>query len=196
MTAVEAGADAVGLVFYPPSPRFVATEAAARIASHLPPFVTRVGLFVDADRQAVARVVDTVGIDVIQFHGSEGPDECRGHRRPYIKAVRMRDGVDVGAERQRFSDASALLLDAYRPDQPGGTGTTFDWDRIPRQLAGEIILAGGLTPENVTEAVCRVRPYAVDVSGGVERLKGVKDPGKIEQFMIGVEIGDKHDALG
>ena len=196
MTAVEAGADAVGLVFYPPSPRYVAAEAAVRIAQHLPPFVAKVGLFVDADREDIEKAVDVVGIDVIQFHGSESPDTCRGYRRPYIKAVRMRDGVDLAGARERYSDASALLLDAYRPGQPGGTGTTFDWDRIPPELAGEIILAGGLTAENVTDAVTRVRPYAVDVSGGVERLKGVKDPGKIKKFMRGVELGDEQNALG
>lgn len=196
MTAVEAGADAVGLVFYPPSPRYVGTEAAVQIARHLPPFVAKVGLFVDADRRDIEKAVDIVRIDVIQFHGSESPDNCRGYRRPYIKAVRMRDGVDLARERKRYGDASALLLDAYRPGQPGGTGTTFDWDRIPSEFAGEIILAGGLTAENVTEAVTRVRPYAVDVSGGVERLKGVKDPGKIKRFMRGVELGDEQNALG
>ncbi len=189
LAAARAGADAVGFVFYPPSPRYVEVEQAAEIAAALPPFVTTVGLFVNADADAIARVVDEVGVDLLQFHGNECPDYCARHRRPWIKAVRMKTGVDPAAEAARYAGARALLLDAYRPGVPGGTGEAFDWDRIPPSLAPRIVLAGGLTPENVTEAVRRVGPWAVDVSGGVEAAPGIKDPDKIERFMRGVHLG-------
>ena len=186
LDAVRLGADAIGLVFYPPSPRCVTPEQAASIVEHLPPFVTVVGLFVDASREEIAGVLGAVRIDLLQFHGSERPEDCAEHGRPYIKAVRVREGMDLLAERQRYAGASGLLLDAYQPGVPGGTGQAFDWGLIPPVLRGEAILAGGLTPENVAEAVGRVRPYAVDVSGGVEREKGRKDAGKIAAFMRGV----------
>jgi len=189
LAAVAAGADALGFVFYPPSPRHLSVERAAEIAGRVPPFVTRVGLFVNADAETIAEAVERVGIDLIQFHGNECADYCASHGRPFIKAVRMRDDVDLMAERERYRAASALLLDAYRPNVPGGTGDTFDWARIPEQLAGEVILAGGLTPENVADAIRTVHPYAVDVSGGVERDKGIKDPDKIRRFMQGVYLG-------
>jgi len=189
LDAVRHGADAIGLVFYPPSPRAVTVPQAAAAVAALPPFVTVVGLFVDAGRAAIAEVLRGVRIDLLQFHGSEPPEDCAGHGRPYIKAVRMRGGTDLVAERARYADASALLVDAYQADAPGGTGTTFDWSLIPPALAPELILAGGLTPDNVATAVRQVRPYAVDVSGGVEREKGRKDPGKIAAFMRGVALG-------
>jgi len=195
-SAVAAGADALGFVFYPPSPRHVELESARRIAERVAPFVTRVGLFVNATRDQIAEVVEQVGIDLIQFHGDESPSDCAGHGRPYIKAIRMKEGVDLVAESERYSDATGLLVDSYRPGVPGGTGATFDWDRIPRQLAGAIILAGGLAPHNIAEAVRRVRPYAVDVSGGVERDKGIKDPDKIRRFMQGVQLGTEQSELG
>jgi phosphoribosylanthranilate isomerase len=186
LDAVRLGADAIGLVFYPPSPRCVTAERAAAIVEGLPPFVTVVGLFVNASREEIAEVLGTVRIDLLQFHGTECPDYCAEHGRPYIKAVRVREGTDLLGERQRYAGASALLLDAYRPGVPGGTGQAFDWDLIPAALGPEIVLAGGLTADNVGEAVRQVRPYAVDVSGGVEREKGRKDVGKIEAFMRGV----------
>lgn len=195
-SAIAAGADALGFVFYPPSPRHVELEPARRIAGRVAPFVTRVGLFVNATRDQVAEVVERVGIDLIQFHGDESPGDCAGHGRPYIKAVRMREGVDLAAERERYAGAAGLLVDTYRPGVPGGTGATFDWGLIPPELAGGIILAGGLTPENIAEAVRRVRPYAVDVSGGVERDKGIKDPDKIRRFMQGVQLGTEQSELG
>ena len=189
LDAVRHGADAIGLVFYPPSPRAVTVAQAAAAVAGLPPFVTVVGLFVDAGRAAIAEVLRGVRIDLLQFHGDEPPEDCAGHGRPYVKAVRMREGTDLVAERVRFADASALLVDTYQADAPGGTGRAFDWSLIPPALAPGLILAGGLTPENVSEAVRQLRPYAVDVSGGVERAKGRKDPGKIAAFMRGVALG-------
>ena len=184
--AAQAGADAVGLVFYGRSPRHVGIAQAAQLAAALPPFVTVVGLFVNASREEIAEVLGTVRIDLLQFHGTECPDYCAEHGRPYIKAVRVREGTDLLAERRRYAGASALLLDAYQPGVPGGTGQAFDWGLIPAALGPEIVLAGGLSADNVGEAVRQVRPYAVDVSGGVEREKGRKDVGKIEAFMRGV----------
>jgi phosphoribosylanthranilate isomerase len=186
LDAVRLGADAIGLVFYPPSPRCVAPGQAAAIVEGLPPFVSVVGLFVNASREEIAEVLGAVRLDLLQFHGTECAEYCAGHGRPYIKALRVRAGMDLLAERQRYAGASALLLDAYQPGVPGGTGQAFDWALIPPELGHEIVLAGGLTPDNVGEAVRRVRPYAVDVSGGVEREKGRKDAGKIEAFMRGV----------
>lgn len=181
--AVEHGADAIGLVFYAPSPRHVSIGQAAAICRQLPPFVTTVALFVDADAATIAQVVDEVGVDLLQFHGDETPEACNGHRRPWIRAVRMRPETDLAAEQARFSAGRGLLLDAYRPGVPGGTGDVFDWARIPATLSAKIVLAGGLSAANVGDAVRRVRPFAVDVSGGVEAAKGIKDPVKIKAFI-------------
>jgi len=190
IAAAEHGADAIGLVFYPPSPRCVSVEQAARIAAVLPPFVTTVGLFVNADAEIIGEVVDKVGIDLIQFHGNECRDYCAQHGRPWIRALRMRDGLNVADSAEEFSAARGLLLDAYRPGVPGGTGETFDWGRIPSTLTGKIVLAGGLNPGNVAQAVRQVRPYAVDVSGGVEASPGIKDANKIARFMAAVRSGE------
>ena len=181
--AVEHGADALGFVFYEPSPRHVSITQAASICRDLPPFVTTVALFVDADDGTIARVVDEVGVDLLQFHGDESPDFCARHRRPWIRAVRVRPGVDLLAAQREFGAARGLLLDAYRPGVPGGTGASFDWGSIPSEMAPRIVLAGGLDPGNVGHAVRSVRPYAVDVSGGVEAAKGIKDPDKIRAFI-------------
>jgi len=187
LDAVRLGTDAIGLVFYPPSPRAVTIEQAANIVSRLPPFITVVALFVDASRDAIAAVLDQVRIDLIQFHGSETPEDCSGHDRPWIKAVRMQENADLYAIKERYADASALLLDAYQAGKPGGTGTVFDWSRIPTDMASSIILAGGLSAENIESAIQQVQPYAVDVSGGVEQSKGIKNTDKIAAFMCGVE---------
>ncbi len=191
LAAAEAGVDAIGLVFYPPSPRHVELTQAVEIVAVLPPFVTTVGLFVNADAETIAKVVGQVGIDLIQFHGNECPDYCSTHRRPWVRALRMKDDIDLFAEADRFSGARGLLLDAWRPDVPGGTGETFDWSRIPAEMAWRIVLAGGLTPDNVEQAVSQVRPFAVDVSSGVESKPGIKNAEKIARFVQAVRRGDE-----
>lgn len=188
--AVRLGADAIGLVFHPPSPRHVNLRQAREIRTVVPAFVTVVGLFVDAEPELVREAVAAVPLDLLQFHGAEPPEYCRSQGRPYMKAVRMREGVDLRSECARYGDAAALLVDTYRPGVAGGTGETFDWSRIPRDLGLPLVLAGGLDPGNVDAAVRQVRPYAVDVSGGVEAAKGIKDPAKMQAFMRGVYRAD------
>ena len=184
--AVEAareGVDAIGLVFYGNSPRSVDADLAREIISRLPPFVCKVGLFVNADRGYVQFITDQVSLDLLQFHGEESAAECGSFRLPYIKAVRMHPGVNFVEISKRYADAAGILIDSYVEGIAGGTGKTFDWSRVPGQLGKPLVLAGGLTAENVREAVRQVRPYAVDVSGGVESSKGVKDRAKIAKFM-------------
>jgi phosphoribosylanthranilate isomerase len=184
--AVTAGADAIGLVFWPSSPRALNAEQARAIAATVPPFVAVVGLFVDAAPTAVHEILSRVDLALLQFHGSESPEQCRSYGRPYIKAISMRDDVNLQAEEKRFGDATGLLLDTFAAELVGGTGRAFDWSRIPSTRTKPIILAGGLMPENVGEAIRRVRPDAVDVSSGVEASKGIKDPKKIAAFMQAV----------
>lgn len=179
----NAGADALGLVFYPPSPRYVNTAQAAKIITSLPPFITIVALFVDALKEDVEQLLEQVPIDIIQFHGNESADFCASFKRPYIKAVRMKDGLDLYALQKQYSSARGLLLDTYKKGVPGGTGETFNWHKVPQDLSLPIILAGGLIADNVTQAIQQVRPYAVDVSGGVEASKGLKDRNKVLQFI-------------
>ncbi len=180
--AARLGADAIGLVFYNKSPRVVTANQAAEIAAALPPFVSIVGLFVDPEPANVEVVLSQVSLDLIQFHGNETPDFCASFGQPYLKAIRMREGVDLAAEQRRFSDARGLLLDTYQPGMPGGTGEAFEWNRVPEDLAASIVLAGGLNPGNVAAAIKQVKPYAVDVSGGVEASKGIKDAAKMAAF--------------
>lgn len=188
-SAVASGADAIGLVFYAKSPRHVSLEKAAEIVASLPPFIDAVGLFVDADPAEVNAVLNQVRLDLLQFHGDETPAYCQSFAVPYIKALRVRPEVNLLQCASEFAAAKALLLDAYQEGVAGGTGQTFDWNLIPQSLPKPVILAGGLTPQNVAEAIQRVRPYAVDVSGGVEREKGIKDANKIAAFMRGVFDG-------
>ncbi len=184
--AIEAaylGVDAIGLVFYPPSPRHVSIETAAKIAKALPAFVTVVALFVDAEKAFIEQVLQRVPIDCLQFHGDEQSDECRSYSKPYIKALRMKPETNVVELAHDFHDASALLLDAYHPNIQGGSGSRFDWELIPQNCQLPIILAGGLTPDNAAQAVRQVKPYALDVSSGVEAGKGVKDAAKMAAFI-------------
>jgi len=180
--AARLGADAIGLVFYNNSPRAVTPSQAAAVAAALPPFVSIVGLFVDPEPVNVDVVLAQVSLDLIQFHGNETPGFCGSFGRPYLKAIRMREGVDLAFERARYSGARGLLLDTYQSGTPGGTGEAFEWGRVPENLAASIILAGGLNPDNVAAAIKQVRPYAVDVSGGVEASKGIKDAAKMAAF--------------
>lgn len=191
LAAVQAGADAIGLVFYSRSPRAVDAATARSICAALPPFVTTVGLFVDADADFVNAVLQQVPLDTLQFHGAETPEYCERFGRPFLKALRMHDSIDLAAERSRYGAARALLLDTYRPGVPGGTGEIFDWQRVPRELAGHIVLAGGLSPANVGAAIEAVRPYAVDVSGGVESAPGIKDARRIREFIAAASRVDQ-----
>jgi phosphoribosylanthranilate isomerase len=186
LQAVKQGADAIGLVFYPKSPRNVSAAQAAEIVSQIPAFVTVVGLFVDAEPAFIQEVISSVKLDLLQFHGDETPSACRQYSRPYMKAIRVKNGTNLVQYAADYADARALLLDAFAEGVPGGTGLVFDWSLIPQNLPLPIVLAGGLNAENVGVAIEQVRPYAVDVSGGVEASKGIKDAAKIAAFMRGV----------
>lgn len=183
LAAAQLGADAIGLVFYEPSPRYVTPAAAANIISVLPAFVSKVGLFVDASASYVEETLATVRLDLLQFHGDEPPAFCQQFGVPYIKALRMHEDVDVLAYTRDHSHAVGILLDTYKQGVVGGTGQVFDWSQIPAKVPMPVILAGGLSPENVAEAIKQVQPYAVDVSGGVEAAKGIKDAAKIAALM-------------
>lgn len=186
LAAVEAGADALGFVFHDASPRAVTPAQAADIIARLPPFVTTVGLFVDAPVARVRDMLAQAPLDLLQFHGDESDADCARHGRPWIKALRVRPGQDLAAAIAAHPGARGILLDAWHPEQAGGTGLTFDWRLVPAASGKPIILAGGLTPDNVADAIRQVRPYAVDVSGGVEHSKGIKDAARIQAFMAGV----------
>lgn len=193
LAAVEAGADAIGLVFYAKSPRAVTVVQAREIVAALPPFVTTVGLFVNASRCELGEILEGVPLDLLQFHGDETPAECAGYHRPWIKALRVRPGDDLEAACQLYAGAQGILLDTFVAGVPGGTGEAFDWSLVPARLSKPIILAGGLSAANVGEAIARVRPYAVDVSGGVEAAKGIKDPDRIAAFMAAVKAAQRCD---
>lgn len=190
LAACDAGADALGFVFYATSPRAVTPEAAREMALALPPFVSRVGLFVDATPETVAAVLDVVPLDLLQFHGNECPADCASFGRPYLKAVPMAEGLDPLAYMDAYPHATGFLLDSHGNGKTGGTGQTFDWERIPRDLHHRLVLAGGLNPDNVAEAVRRVRPWAVDVSSGVEARPGIKDPARMQAFVNEVKRVD------
>ena len=185
LVAVEAGADAIGLVFYPPSPRYVDLDKAAELARAVPPFVTIVGLFVNADPALVRETLAVVPIHLLQFHGDEDEAYCRQFDRPYMKAARVRPGMDLVQYAPAFPSAQAILLDAF-VDGFGGGGKVFDWSLIPPALGKPLVLSGGLDAANVGEAIVRVRPAAVDVSSGVEAAKGIKDAEKIRAFCAAV----------
>jgi len=186
--AIEMGADAIGLVFYEPSPRAVTIAQAKLILEQLPPYITAVGLFVNADSSFVQQCIDQLPLNLLQFHGDEPADYCEQFELPHYKAVRMRDDVDLREISKQFDKANALLVDSFQEGVPGGTGKTFDWSLV-ESIDKPIILAGGLNAANVRTAIENVKPYAVDVSGGVELEKGIKDPEKIYAFMQEVTNG-------
>ena len=184
--AAQAGADAIGLVFYAPSPRNVSVAQAADIIRALPAFVTSVGLFVNASAAEVNAVLAQVPLDLLQFHGDETPEFCQAFKRPYIKAVRVQSTLDILAACNTYTDAAGILLDTFVAGVPGGTGQAFDWSLIPQNAVKPLILAGGLDASNVAQAISQVKPYAVDVSGGVEASKGIKDPARVRAFVAAV----------
>lgn len=187
--AVAAGADAIGFVFYPPSPRFVTPERAAVLARRIPPFVSVVGLFVNATAEAISRTLAQVPINLLQFHGEEPEADCSRWQVPYLRAARVRPELDLLQYAASFASARALLLDAF-VEGYGGGGKTFDWTLIPPDLPLPLILSGGLTPENVGEAIRQVRPLAVDVSSGVEAAKGIKDHAGMAGFVAAVRAAE------
>jgi len=193
-SVVHAGADAIGLVFYPPSPRNVSIEQAQGLLQHIPAYVQVVGLFVNATADEIATVLKQVPLDILQFHGDETPEQCQSIARQvgrrWYKAIQVKSDLDVVTEIQKYQDAgaSAVLLDAWHPDLKGGTGHSFDWTTFPK-LNIPLILAGGLNPDNIEQAILTTHAYAVDVSGGVESAKGIKDQQLIERFMQGVLRG-------
>jgi phosphoribosylanthranilate isomerase len=192
--AVELGVDALGFVFVPGTPRAVDARRAARLVAAVPPFIATVGLFLDAEPAAIDAVLAEVPLDLIQFHGSELPEACARHGRPWIKALAMGGPVDLDFQISRYAASRGLLLDAHRAGERGGRGEVFDWSLIPRGIAHRIVLAGGLGPHNVADAVRAVRPWAVDVSSGIESVPGIKDPARMEAFVREVERGSRDQA--
>lgn len=190
LAAVAAGADAIGLVFHPDSPRHVDPSAAREIVRQLPPFISTVGLFLNPEAQQVRRILEQVDVDLLQFHGTETAEFCAQFRRTYVKAVAMAGGVDPAEAARAYPDAAAFLLDSHAPGEQGGTGEVFDWESFPRRFGRPLILAGGLRPENVAEAVARCRPYAVDVSSGVEEAPGIKSRDRMIAFAREVRRGE------
>jgi len=181
--ALSEGANAIGCVFYPGSPRSVTVKQAREISFAVTGLGLMVGLFVNASEQQIEEALTSVPLHMLQFHGTESPAFCEQFGRPYIKAIAMSEGVDLLKENDRFHSASALLLDSPHEGQFGGSGTTFDWSRVLPEVRDRIVLAGGLSAENVAAAVAQVKPVAVDVSSGVERMKGIKDRAKIRAFI-------------
>ena len=194
--AAEAGADAIGLVFYEPSPRYVSRVRARAVCEALPPLVSVVGVFVNPSPREIEAVVEDSPVDLLQFHGEEPPELCAGAGKPYVKAVRVRDRDDIVEAAARYTGARALLLDAHHDALWGGTGSSFDWNVVPDDVGRPIVLAGGLTPENVAGAIRAVRPFAVDVSGGVESAPGEKDARSMERFMKEVASAESGERQG
>ncbi|MGY8813702.1 MAG: phosphoribosylanthranilate isomerase [Gammaproteobacteria bacterium] len=181
--AAEEGVDAIGLVFYPLSKRSVTISVAKSIIEEIPPFVTKVGLFVDATEELVNSVLQDVHLDLLQFHGAESQEDCLRYDKPYIKAVKMTEGVNLIEQVNIYNKSIGILLDAFVPGVAGGSGETFNWELIPDNIQKPLILAGGLNPENIRNAIDRVKPYAVDVSSGIESVPGIKNRDKIKKFI-------------
>ncbi len=192
LTSVEYGADAIGLVFYANSPRGVSIAQAKKIVAAVPPFVAIVALFVNESAAVINEVLESLAVDVIQFHGDESAEFCQQFKRPFIKAVRVRPGLDLAAVCRGYAAARGILLDAWQEGVPGGTGKSFDWQLAPTELPLPIVLAGGLNSENVAAAIGLLHPAAVDVSGGVELSPGIKDAAKIKTFIAAVRAADPH----
>jgi len=193
VAVVQHGADALGLVFFPDSPRYVRPDKALQIIAGVAPFVTTVGLFVNPSAAEVNNVLQQVPLGMLQFHGSEDNATCNSFGLPFIKSIAMREGVDILSIMEAYPDAAGLLLDAWQPDIHGGGGTPFDWHSIPKGVPKPLILAGGLSPDNIAAAVSTLRPYAVDVSSGVESARGIKSAAKIAAFTEGVRRSDTSD---
>ncbi len=191
MAAVDAGADAIGLVFYEGSPRAVDIAAAGEILSGFPAMVTVVGLFVDAPREYVEQACTELPLSLLQFHGEEDPAYCASFGKPWMKAVRVAPDTAIEAAAANYAEAAAILLDSFRPGVPGGTGSSFDWELIPTLKARRLVLAGGLNAGNVGTAIATARPFAVDVSGGVEASPGRKSPAAIREFIAAVRAADE-----
>lgn len=183
LVAANSGADALGFVFYEASPRAVSVEQAAKIAKALPAFVSTVALFVNSDTGLINQVIKEIKPSLLQFHGDESPEECESYGHDFIKAVRVKSDTNLIQYALRYQNAKGLLLDAYAKGVPGGTGRIFDWELIPENLPLPVVLAGGLNANNVASAISQVKPYAVDVSGGVEASKGIKDLAKVNAFI-------------
>lgn len=190
--AIAAGADAIGLVFYAPSPRAVTIEQATRIVAEVPPFVSVVALCVNELASDVERIIEGVKPDLLQFHGDESSGFCRQFQRPWVKALRVKDDTDVAAACADYAGARGILLDTWQEGVPGGTGKTFDWQMARTALPLPVVLAGGLNADNVAAAISDVRPFAVDVSGGVEMSPGIKDAALIRLFISAVRAADQH----
>ena len=191
--AVALGVDAIGLVCYPPSKRAVEVAQVAELGALCPPMVTVTALFVDPEPEAVAAVLATGVVDLLQFHGTESAEFCRQFGRPWMKALSMQPGLDLQQALLSYTEARGVLLDAWHPDLVGGTGEHFDWSRIPADLASKIVLAGGLSPETVGAALRQVRPWAVDVSSGIESAPGIKDKSRMAAFVAAVQQAEHHD---
>lgn len=192
LVAAACGADAIGLVFYAKSPRCVSAQQAAEIVAALPPFISVVGLFVNELPTEIERILSTVAIDVLQFHGDESVAFCKQFARPWIKALRVKHDTDISAACREFEGSRGILLDAWLEGVPGGTGKTFDWQLAADTLPAPIVLAGGLNENNIAAAIAAVRPAAVDVSGGVESEPGIKDANKIKRFIAAVRAAEQH----
>jgi phosphoribosylanthranilate isomerase len=191
IAAVDSGADAIGLVFYAKSSRAVSIDQASIIAKAAPPFVSIVALFVDESAAEIERVLNAVPVDIIQFHGSEAPQFCEQFNRPYVKALRVTPDLNLATVSNGYASSRGILLDSWKEGVPGGTGQSFDWRLAQKALPLPVILAGGLNPDNVGDAIAMLRPAAVDVSGGVESAPGIKDSGKIREFIAAVRAADK-----
>jgi len=196
MAAIHAGADALGLVFYAGSARGLSVSQAEQVVAGLPPFVTLVGLFVDAEPDEVREACERLPLGLLQFHGDETNEYCAQFGVPWIKALRVGGGTEVDAAAAEYPGASGILLDTWRAGTPGGTGESFDWALVPAALPRPLVLAGGLRADNVGAAISAVHPYAVDVSGGVEASPGIKDAGKIREFVAAVEAADMSSEAG